>query len=109
MSHRIHENSRAAYNELRNTLNDREMAVYDVYLQRGAMPDRKVKNVLGYDDMNAVRPRITYLIKKCLVVELLYKVKDEKTGISVRVCRAASVQEFMTMRANNRQMHLAFV
>jgi len=105
---RMHENSRLAYNELRNTLNNREMAVYDAFLRCGSMTDRQVKDCLGFDEMNFVRPRISELIKKCLVVELPYKEKDPKSGISVRVCRAASVEEFMRFAGKN-QMELHFV
>jgi hypothetical protein len=104
----IHENSRRTYNELRNTLNDREMSIYDAYLQNGAMPDRMVKDLLEKDDMNDVRPRISELVKKGLLTELPYKVLDYKTKIHVRVCRPASVKEFLAT-TNKRQLQLMFV
>jgi len=103
----IHENSRRAYNEIRNTLNDREMEIYDAFLQNGAMTDRQVRDRLGKDDMNDVRPRISELVQRGLLIELPYKVLDYKTQIHVRVCRPASVQEFMA-HVNKRQMQMSF-
>lgn len=101
----VHENSRRTYNHLNNTLNHRERVVLDGYYRHGAMADRQLKDHLGFDDMNDVRPRISDLIRKGLVVELPIKHLDSKTNVLVRVCRAATVEEFMMMNANQKQLN----
>lgn len=89
----IHQHSRKAYTDMRNTLTKREIMIYNILAHRGAMTDRQIKDVLGFDDMNAVRPRVTDLKTKKLVVECGSTI-DPVSRKSVRVVRLANINEF---------------
>ena len=82
----MHENSLKAYKTERIKLGRRASEVLGTILELGHCTDRMVKDKLKYSEMNAVRPRITELIKKGLVEEAGSK-KDELTGKSVRIIR----------------------
>jgi hypothetical protein len=80
-----HNNSIDSYYEIAKSLGGKQFEVYRLFKSRpnDSFTDRQVKETLGKDDMNQVRPRINELIKK----GLLYEAKDEKdskTGRKVR-------------------------
>jgi hypothetical protein len=84
MSLLCHRNSLASWRSLNPAA--RTQAILAVY--RGSMApltDREVAERLGFTEMNAVRPRITELIKAQLVTEV-YDVPDHVTGKKVRSC-----------------------
>lgn len=55
------------------------------------MSDREVMLILGFTDMNSVRPRITELIKRGVLVEC-GSIVDVVTGMTVRISRLAKKQ-----------------
>ena len=78
-----HPNSKEALENVYN-LSSKHMQVYLVYRQNTKpLTDRQVKEKLGLDDMNEVRPRISELLKENILTEFK-NVKDEKTGKTVR-------------------------
>lgn len=81
-----HENSISALREERIKLDRRCSEVLGAIHQLGTCTDRQIKDFLGYEEMNSVRPRITELKKLGLVHEA-GKIKCPKTGKSVRVVR----------------------
>ena len=82
----VHDNSVAAYHSL--DLAPRLSAVLNVYLgSLCPLTDREVKEVLGFDECNAVRPRCTKLIELGLLEEVGNKQRDHVTGKKVRVCQ----------------------
>ena len=83
-NHNMHQNSYRAYNEEHEKLNKREKLILDAFAGKGfMMTDREVMAVLGFHDMNMVRPRITSLLEKGLLVEGC-TVKCKTTGRQVR-------------------------
>jgi hypothetical protein len=85
----MHANSREAYQTL--DVGRRQAIVRGAYAGHGAMTDRQLCAVLGFSDMNAVRPRITELVIAGQLIEC-GKVRDTETGRKVRVCRLAPKQ-----------------
>lgn len=80
----IHANSRAAYDELKPQLKGRRKEIYTTLKEQSRkMTDREVKDTMGLEDMNAVRPRITELIKSGYVEEV-GNIKCPLTGKKVR-------------------------
>ena len=65
----VHENSRETYKELSDYLSGRKLEIYNYIEKRGQSSDRQIKDGLGFDDMNKVRPRITELVTSGLLVE----------------------------------------
>jgi len=66
----MHPNSIAAFETLEQHLQEREKIVLDVFMRTGKpLHDRNVMWYLGEVDPNRVRPRITKLIEKRLLVE----------------------------------------
>ena len=84
----MHDNSLNAYGAERIKLRRRASEVLGVILQLGHCTDRQIKEKLNYSEMNAVRPRITELIKKGLVEEA-GRMRDKKTGRRVRIVKIA--------------------
>lgn len=83
------DNSLAAYpRENRLT---REALVFNVYRKLGrALTDRQVKEFLGMEEMNDVRPTITRMTKEVPPrLEKAGETKDHKTGKTVRTVRIA--------------------
>lgn len=89
MVRRVHPNSAQAYHDAAPELSKRAADVLAVY-RRATHPitDREVKDVLGFADMNAVRPRITELIESGLLREC-GRIKDDATRKMVRVVEVA--------------------
>ena len=66
----MHINSLTAYREEREQLRGRQALIYELLSETNtAMTDREVMSKLGFSEPNAVRPRITELIKKGFVEE----------------------------------------
>ena len=80
----IHENSLEAYFEEKNSgrISTRAQEVFNIIKKKPGCTARQILFELAREDPNYVRPRITELKKKGLVVEG-EKVKDEVTGKSV--------------------------
>ncbi len=90
----IHPNSRAAYDEL--DLSKREAAVIAIYEQaHGPMTDKDVLRAFfgsPHGDMNLVRPRITALKDRHLLMEENFGVVCRWTGQKVRMVSLPSGQ-----------------
>lgn len=80
----IHDNSMMAYSDVKPELSGRRK---DIYLaMKGTSKkctDREIKELMGFGDMNAVRPRITELIKFGYIEEV-GSVKCPVTNQTVR-------------------------
>jgi predicted HTH transcriptional regulator len=86
--HEIHANSLAAYHSTPCERSERAAAVLAVIREQGPMTDRQVMRALKFSEPNAVRPRITELVKDGALVEV-GSVRDEITGKTVRLVQAA--------------------
>ena len=80
----VHANSIESYHEIKPELSGRRREIY-LTLSRHSkkMTDREVKDIMGLSDMNAVRPRITELVKSGHVEEV-GNTKCPITGKTVR-------------------------
>ena len=66
----IHQNSIKAYHEEVPHLSKRQMQIVNLLQsQLIAMTDREIKDALRFYDMNQVRPRVTELLSKRVLVE----------------------------------------
>lgn len=66
----MHVNSLAAFYEGKSEFfSQREQQILRAYTQLGRASDRDVCNLLGFRDLNAVRPRITELIEDGVLEE----------------------------------------
>jgi len=87
-----HPNSIAAYQQERDAgnLSKRCKAILSAFSAasrwNGGMTDRDILEHLGFSDMNAVRPRLTELIKSGICEEC-GSVRDRATGKQVRLVR----------------------
>ena len=80
----IHTNSILSNKDTLNKKQKRSLEILDVYRSRyHSLTDRAVMNILGYTDLNMVRPRITELIADGTLKEV-DRVKDEVTKRWVR-------------------------
>ncbi len=77
-THRVHNNSRQALRDERPKLTARARMILRDVAQHGEATDREIRNDLGFDDMNAVRPRVTELI----AAGLLYESNRVQCGVS---------------------------
>jgi hypothetical protein len=91
----MHQHSLDAYRAL--DVGTRRAFVLQSYADHGPLTDRAVCASLGYDDMNAVRPRISELVKQGSLVEC-GTVRDDLTRRMVRTCR---------LRVEPKQLDLA--
>jgi hypothetical protein len=80
----IHDNSLTAFHSL-NREHRREF-VLKAYKACGSLTDREVKEYLGLEDMDEVRPRISEMIKIGILVECGERI-DLKTRRPVRISR----------------------
>lgn len=87
----MHTNSLAAYASLGDGKMTRAMSIIKLMLDGISRTDRQIMKALGFTDMNAVRPRVTELIKKG-VLEEICTIKDEDTGKPVRVVQIKQQQ-----------------
>jgi len=84
----MHENSLAAWALIRRrSKSKRAQEVLQYIKNNGRMSDRMIAVGLGFKDLNAVRPRISELIKARLVIEC-DPIKDKTTNITVRTVKA---------------------
>lgn len=61
---KIHINSKMSFRELQETLGKRQGKILQaVTSMKKLVTDRQVKNLLGLEDMNQVRPRISELLR----------------------------------------------
>ena len=85
--HRLHPHSLTTYREEQPTLGARASTILDLFRRVGQMSDREVLSHLGLTDPNAVRPRITELVRMGLLREV-GTTTDFVTHKTVRVCEA---------------------
>lgn len=91
MINHIHENSLRSYRELKKE--DRFSAILKAFNTfKEPLSDRDVKRMLGFEDMNSVRPRITELIKQGKLKECGCET-DLFTQKSVRLCRLTTPED----------------
>lgn len=90
-SHRMHDHSLEAYDELRTDLGKRHALIWQCVQMNGPITDRAVMQRLGFRDMNQVRPRITELIQMKELVEG-EPVTDVYTNRKVRTVRVPRIQ-----------------
>jgi predicted MarR family transcription regulator len=89
LRHEQHVNSLLAYySGDGDKFSNREIKVLDAIRKLGRASDREVMLALGFQDTNAVRPRITELRDEGLIEEV-GKQKDPVTGMTVRVLALA--------------------
>jgi DNA-binding Lrp family transcriptional regulator len=92
-----HENSIEGYHATAEARKVRTEEVMEAFrLKDFPRTDREISRLLGYADMNAVRPRITELIEEGILIEA-GKVKDPLTNRTVRVsivCEAKRQMRF---------------
>lgn len=86
----IHINSREAFDEIRDKVTDRQKHIIRVVEKYPNSTDRDVLNELGWHDMNMVRPRITELVQRGLLVESGAML----CGITNRKCRTLKLPAF---------------
>ena len=80
----MHNNSLKAYTESRSELSARAGQVLDALYFHGPKTARELKSLMGFDDMNAVRPRLTDLKDDLWVRECATTI-DHKTKKTVAV------------------------
>lgn len=91
----MHTNSLTAYQSL-NSAHRREI-IAQAYADHGRMTDRELCAILGFRDMNNVRPRVTDMIHDGVLVEVA-TVKDPLTRRPVRV---------VSLRTEPQQLEMA--
>jgi len=89
----VHINSLKAYHTEHDKLSKRARAIHEfLQLHAGPYTDRQIMGFMGFTEPNAVRPRITEMVK----VGLLHEVGDVKCSVTnktVRLVQAASLPE----------------
>jgi len=95
-THKMHQNSLFVYGAMRHKLSMRAKLVLSAFIGHGIpATDREIMKIMRFNDPNAVRPRITELIKNGHLVEC-GNVLCQVGGRTVRVCR---VKRFGEMEA----------
>lgn len=87
-----HANSLAAYHDGAKEFTKRHALVIDAVRKLGKATDRQIKELLGFSDMNAVRPRVTELVQASRLEEC-GNVVDAVTRRPVRTVRMAGQPE----------------
>lgn len=82
--HEMHPHSLEAFRQDEPKFSERQLIIYDRIARHGPQTDREIAEALGFSDMNAVRPRITELIKANFLAECGEQ-KCPVTGKMVRV------------------------
>lgn len=91
-THRMHENSIESWQVYKAKIaGTRAEVVLDTYRVKGSLTDREVRDLLGFQEMNSVRPSITHLLDIGYLIES-GKTKCDTTGNTVRLCRAVRGQ-----------------
>ena len=85
----VHTNSVSAYYEglLDSSFSKREALILDALKDLGSATDREILDQLLFNDMNAVRPRITELINDAGILEECGHKYDSYTEKNVRIVR----------------------
>lgn len=106
--HAMHSHSLAAWRDAENQrhLSRRALAIYSWLVDHGPHTDRQIAEGLGFSDMNAVRPRVTELLRGTWLIEV-GNTKDAVTGKTVRVVRAATDTEREGLRATQQELFMA--
>ena len=92
----VHENSKESFREenyMGRTQTRRQEILRYLVGARSCRSDRQIMRVLGYTEMNQVRPRITELLKAGLLRESFKKIPCQYTGKSVRFVYAPQQAE----------------
>ena len=92
--HLSHNNSRAAFHQLQDTLTGRAHEVYKIIANFGPMSDREVLKHTHYTDMNSVRPYITRLVQD----KILFENGTIKCPVTYRTVRLVSIPRHLTGR-----------
>jgi len=82
--HEMHPHSLEAYFNLVDRLYGRRHDVFEVVRKKGPMTDKAIMVALGFSDPNAVRPRVSELIKMGIFYQS-GEVRDPVSGVRVRV------------------------
>lgn len=103
----MHENSIKTYYEELKSLTNRQAEIFNILQQRSneVFTDRELKELLHYGDMNAVRPRITEMIKKGIIKEQGTTICN-RTNKSVRIVRCIPHDEYERMQKNQTYLDL---
>ena len=84
----MHSNSLDTYNAIQTKIGKRCQLIMDCLRKNNkGMSDRDIMMDLGFSDPNAVRPRVTELIKRGIVEECLHSAECAITGRRVRLVR----------------------
>jgi len=87
----MHRNSLEAYHAI--DINEREGMILSVLEDtQGPMTDRQIMENLGFNDPNKVRPRITDLIKKGILLECA-SIRDFRSRKYVRTTRIKQLKQ----------------
>lgn len=89
-----HETRRESYDKVDSQT--RQRVILDAYSKYGDMTARECARLLGYHDLNAVKPRITELCKKGQLVAV-EKRKDPLTDRNVAVFRIVDAPPQMSL------------
>lgn len=89
-THKMHANSKAAWKTIKTS--KRAQQILDFASQHQPMTDRQLRNAMGFDDLNQVRPRVTELHDLGKMFEYA-TVKCSTTGKTVRVNGVRGVHE----------------
>jgi len=92
----MHKNSLTAYSQERRTFNRRENEIMGFLTRHGPATDRKIKDCLGYKDMNNVRPRISDLIRDRFLHETGTEI-DSETGKRVRIVGVSGIHAQLSL------------
>lgn len=89
----VHDHSLESFDTL--TKSNREELIYRLFKRvNRPLTDREVKDMLGFDDMNSVRPRISEMSKqhdgRPGRLQECGQVRDHKTGKTVRQTRISA-------------------
>ena len=86
----IHQNSIESFHSIKDKAARREV-IFNVFKRKKApLTDRQVVNILGFNDMNQVRPRLSELKDAGALIEI-GKIKDDQTGKTVRLLALAEI------------------
>lgn len=89
-THDMHANSLDAYASI--PFGQFKAAVFDCFVAHGQpMTDRECAGIMGFTDMNAVRPKITMLVKE----QRLREVDSIRCPVSGRTVRRCAVLEVL--------------
>lgn len=110
MKHAMHDNSLSAFSEISDERSERATLIYNLLANMARpMTDREVARMLGFQDLNAVRPRLTELLEGHWLVEST-SIKCPVTGKTVRRTYALSPGErqsaIATLRAKFEARHV---